>query len=73
MIGDYTIVTYCARCGGTHKRLKLRRFGREPGKWTHWVMCPKAHEPILVRYTDDPLPTGSKWQGIVVSRKRKKR
>ena len=45
----------CSRCGGSHKALKSIEFDR-PVKigrlaWTHWVLCPTAIDPVLVRWT----------------------
>lgn len=45
----------CARCGGMHRRLKVRRFhrplehtGRMPrGCFSAWMRCPATGDPII--------------------------
>ena len=43
----------CARCGNTHMNVLAKRFNipvSDPvGNFTHWVMCPYSHDPVLVR------------------------
>ena len=42
----------CARCGGNHKT-NCRPLTDQSGRYTHWTMCPKLLEPIMVRSTVD--------------------
>lgn len=47
------IVKGCARCGGNHKNVIVKKF-RKPiftGTyfWTHWWTCPKTKEPVIAR------------------------
>jgi len=54
-------IQHCARCQGTHERMKFIQFKRavyqqEDGvcRYTHWAMCPTTNEPILMRVLDNP-------------------
>lgn len=42
----------CARCGEDHTDLVAKPFTRTfalgGDTWTHWVMCPRIGEPILI-------------------------
>lgn len=44
-----TLVVNCARCGLTHKDLPMRKFRRPPPDATHFAICPKYKEPILIK------------------------
>ena len=51
------MVNGCARCGG-HHALSFKRLSRPVGfeangAYTHWAMCPKLNEPILLAFVDD--------------------
>lgn len=58
-------MTGCARCGGSHEHVEVRRMARpfspaEAGglAWTHWAPCPTNGDPVLVMATaNEPLPT----------------
>ncbi len=39
----------CARCGGNHRHLRFVKLRRKAGHFTHWVLCPRTQEPILMR------------------------
>ncbi len=39
----------CARCGDKHRRIVCGKFTRPCGEFTHYSVCPKTGEPILVR------------------------
>lgn len=42
----------CARCGGRHRSIVFRRFTRplqREKRWTHWALCPRNGEPILMK------------------------
>jgi len=41
-------IARCARCGQNHKNLIFKRFESPPDEWTHWALCPKTGEPILM-------------------------
>jgi hypothetical protein len=43
---QYTVDT-CPRCEGEHPGLMFQPFGAE-AEFTHWVLCPTSHEPILM-------------------------
>jgi len=47
------IVRNCARCGLFHTNVLFKSFGRKPGKYTHFGICPTTQEPILMTYTPD--------------------
>ena len=46
-------LTNCARCGGQHKNLEFTQLKRPVAvlvaTFTHWALCPKTKEPILLR------------------------
>jgi predicted metal-binding protein len=44
----------CARCGGNHTDLPVRKF-KSAGvlEFTHWTTCPTNEEPILISYEKD--------------------
>ena len=56
-LSDFS-VTGCARCGENHEMLTAHPFTRPPDKTiTHWAICPKTDEPILIGYG---FPRGNK-------------
>jgi len=46
-------VCNCARCGENHQHQIFLPFTRPPRHWTHYAECPKVHEPILMRVSQD--------------------
>lgn len=48
----HTTIINCARCGETHAKIQLKKFQSPPGGvlkgLTHWALCPKTKEPILI-------------------------
>jgi len=50
-----TSLKHCARCGGNHKELIFHKFTIPAHDYTHWCMCPKLNEPILLIMTDESL------------------
>ena len=42
-------VTKCTRCGEDHDNLIFSRL-RNGGDFTHWTMCPKELQPIVLWY-----------------------
>ena len=42
----------CARCGRNHKNLVFKRLTRSQGEWTHWAMCPRNKQPIMLMFYD---------------------
>ena len=44
-------ITNCARCGGRHTDIWFWKFTRKASEYTHWAMCPKTNQPILMRFT----------------------
>lgn len=50
-----TDVTHCARCGGNHRSLKFSKLEKPVDVYTHWALCPKVKEPVvLLLYDKDP-------------------
>lgn len=47
-----TTIKGCARCHGTHKALTFEPFINRPERAgaTHWAMCPKVKQPILLSF-----------------------
>lgn len=52
-----TQIKNCARCGEDHDLVEFSKFKkpipehvsvRKMKMWTHWAMCPKTNEPILL-------------------------
>lgn len=39
----------CARCGGDHDDIAFKMFARPAGEISHWAMCPKTNEPLLLK------------------------
>jgi len=40
----------CARCGGTHTEIEMRKFSQNPPDgYGWWALCPANGEPILVK------------------------
>jgi hypothetical protein len=50
-----TDIKYCARCGEDHGGLQFVRFKHPCGEFTHWAMCPKMQEPILLRRAESDV------------------
>jgi len=50
---DIKRLVNCARCGEEHLNLVAKPFTVPADKYTHWMMCPVLHEPILVEVEDD--------------------
>lgn len=44
-----TNVGNCARCHGDHLVLTFKKFTHVQGQWTHWALCPRSQEPILLK------------------------
>lgn len=42
----------CPRCGAAHPNLHATPFAKPPLMdatfWTHWAMCPKTSEPVML-------------------------
>ncbi len=38
----------CPRCGGNHRNLRFMKLRRPCDDLTHWVLCPRTVEPILM-------------------------
>jgi hypothetical protein len=59
-VSCHTAVKTCARCGGNHREILFRKF-KQPIQadkvWTHWGICPKTHEPILMLFSKDSTMT----------------
>jgi hypothetical protein len=43
----------CARCGEAHVDVTYHRFFNPPPRYTHWAVCPKTAEPILVLFVEE--------------------
>lgn len=43
------VINNCARCGGNHHKVYFREFYRPHNEWTHWGLCPKTNEPIMLK------------------------
>jgi hypothetical protein len=49
----------CARCGGNHGDVRAKKLSRPMSppecsvSWSHWFMCPKLLEPVLVAIVED--------------------
>lgn len=52
----------CARCGRTHKDVDFVPLRRPVGRLTHWAVCPRVLEPILLLVKDGP-PRSSRAAG----------
>lgn len=51
----------CARCGEDHLSVTFFSFDRPPTDvdniaWSHWGICPKSNDPILMRQVKDDAP-----------------
>ena len=44
-------LTHCSRCGGNHAAVTFFKFVRPPLPETHWGLCPRTGDPILMRVT----------------------
>jgi hypothetical protein len=53
-----SLVKNCARCGGMHANVLFKSFGKRPGKYTHFAICPTTQEPILMIATPDEPKKG---------------
>ena len=56
--GTYTTdVIKCARCGSLHQQIVFAKLQRpiEAHEYifTHWALCPRNNEPILLQILDD--------------------
>lgn len=49
----YVDVIGCARCGGIHRHWLFKRFVQPPEGYTHYGICPKYDEPILMTQTPE--------------------
>lgn len=47
-------VINCARCGGEHLNTRFFPFERPPVDATHWGICQKTGDPILMTVTMVP-------------------
>jgi hypothetical protein len=46
----YIDVNSCARCSYSHRSVEFRKFKKNGVRdLTHWGMCPKTKEPILLK------------------------
>lgn len=49
----------CVRCGEDHDHLWFQVLtnpmfgGYDIADWTHWALCPRLGEPVLLQVTDD--------------------
>jgi hypothetical protein len=43
-----TDVRGCARCEGDHDQVDFAAFKRRPAHASHWALCPKTGEPVLL-------------------------
>jgi hypothetical protein len=51
-------ITGCARCGHDHAELWFCPFTCPLPEATHWSICPRTEEPILLRVHGDALENG---------------
>jgi hypothetical protein len=42
-------IEVCSRCRSQHPDLHFRKVAISSEGWTHWTLCPKLHEPILLQ------------------------
>lgn len=49
------IIKNCARCGGTHKNLTVKRLKKQCLDYDYWAMCPTTNEPIIFKIRVDRL------------------
>jgi hypothetical protein len=47
----------CARCGSCHRQVQFHKFTM-PGAFTHWALCPKNDEPMLLKLEEADLLKG---------------
>jgi len=62
-----TDIKSCARCGEDHAGLRFKLLGRPCKEFSHWVLCPKLKEPILMRVSNDlsegeVMQSGDEWE-----------
>lgn len=43
----------CVRCGETHAMLSFKGADRTDGTWTHWTLCPRTGDPILLLWKSE--------------------
>lgn len=49
-------VIRCARCGGNHESILFTVLGGQKVEGvTHWAMCPKLNQPILMEVKEKVL------------------
>jgi hypothetical protein len=42
----------CARCGEDHELLDFKLLSNPIAEWTHFSICPKTDEPILLEIVE---------------------
>ena len=50
-LGMAVDVKACARCGEDHKALVFLAFDEPVDEFTHWALCPKGGQPVLLQIT----------------------
>lgn len=45
-------IVNCARCGRNHKNLVFKRLTRSQEEWSHWALCPRNKQPIMLMFYD---------------------
>ena len=54
----FPYLSSCPRCGKRHKNLKFKVFTKMPdaAPLTHWALCPRTKQPILMYHDDAAIP-----------------
>jgi hypothetical protein len=48
-VGEFKVtVTRCVRCGAVHEDLEFKLIDNRPHDFTHFAMCPKTQQPIIL-------------------------
>jgi hypothetical protein len=45
-------INKCPRCGRNHKGALIKRLSNH-FEFTHWTLCPRTHQPILIHIDKD--------------------
>lgn len=62
----------CARCGNDHRGLAFYPLHNPPPHITHWALCPKLGQPILMTIRDEgPIKGDGVAHPIAPERKEK--
>lgn len=50
MLADshYITIFTCTRCGQDHEEILCNPLTNPPEEFTHYAICPRTHEPILI-------------------------